>query len=193
MSIYTDVMVDIETTGVNPDRNAIIQIGAVKFRRDTREVCPNFFKASLTMPKWRSWDQGTLQWWSKQKEVLNSILVAQRPYQDVMDEFQTWLVDPLESARNIRFWSKPTHFDYMFISSYFSDLDMINPLSYREATDLNSFIRGAYHPNPVDMELEQSIVHNGAAHDGLEDCFYQLKLLFAHLDRIEGKTNVIEN
>lgn len=186
VTLYTDVMVDIETTGVNPDRNAIIQIGAVKFNRHTKEVCSNFFKASLTMPAWRNWDQSTLQWWVRQKEVLNQILATQRPYAEVMSEFQQWIVDPATSDRNIRFWSKPTHFDFMFISSYFADLGLANPLSYREATDMNSYIRGMYAPNEVDQEFEKTIVHNGAAHDGLEDCFYQLKVLFAHMERMKN-------
>lgn len=184
---YTDIMIDIETTGLQPDRNAILQIGAVKFNLQERTVCPGFFNESLSMPAFRHWDRGTLEWWAKQPpEVYTNIVRRQRPFKDVMQEFQQWTLPSkaLNPKNGYRFWSKPTHFDYMFISSYFADCDLVNTFSYRDATDMNSYIRGLYAPQPVDMNFEKSIKHGGAAHDALNDIFYQLKVLFAHCDNV---------
>ena len=181
MTIYTDVMIDIETTGLQPDRNAILQIGAVKFNLETRDVSPEFFDMSLTMPGFRHWDMGTRQWWSQQPaSVYNGIVARAKPYKEVMEELQQWVI----TTPNLRFWSKPTHFDFMFLSSYFSDCDLANPLNYRTAKDMNSFIQGLYGHDPVPEEIEKGVGQDGAAHNALNDCFYQMKVLFAHLDNV---------
>lgn len=170
---YTDVMVDLETTGTLPDRNAIIQISAVKFNLKTMEVSPDFFDQCLTVPKHRSWDEGTRKWWSKQMVTLDAIQDRARPWQDVFIEFVEWAY-PMGS---LRFWSKPTHFDYNFISSYCHDLDLYQPFSYREATDMNSFLRGLYFPDPVKkLELE----FQGVAHNAIDDTLHQIKEVMTH-------------
>jgi predicted AlkP superfamily pyrophosphatase or phosphodiesterase len=181
---YPDIMVDIETTGLQPDRNGILQIGAVKFNLKERTICPDFFDRALTMAPFRSWDKSTMVWWSQQpRAILDDINARAEPYKDVMQAFQQWALP----AGSLRFWSKPTHFDYMYIASYFADCDLVNPFSYRDATDMNSYIRGLHGTNPVPEEIEKNVTHGGAAHNALNDCFYQLKVLFAHQDFIEGK------
>lgn len=79
----------------------------------------------------------------------------------------------------MRFWSKPTTFDFMFLASYFEDNNLQNPFHYREATDLNSFLRGLYYPSNIN-EIE--VPFSGDAHNALADTLHQLKVLFAHLD-----------
>ena len=177
----TDVMVDIETTGTNPDRTAILQIGAVKFNAHTREVSPDFFNRSLTIPGHRSWDTETMNWWTQQKAgVLSEIMNAAEPHRDVINSFAEWAYP----MHHLRFWAKPTTFDFMFISSYFKDMDIVNPFSYRTAVDMNSFLAGKYFPEEAP---HIQVTHTGDAHNALQDCFWQLKLLFAHLDG-EGET-----
>lgn len=179
---YTDMMVDIETTGLQPDRNAVIQIGAVKFNLEKRTVCPQTYKASLTIPPYRHWNQGTAAWWAGQpKEIMNEIITNQRPYAEVLEEFQQW------SLGGYRFWSKPSHFDFMFLASSFEDAGLANPFSYRVATDMNSFILGLYGGNEVPPEIEANVSVDGPAHDALNDCWYQLKTLFAHLENTDEK------
>lgn len=174
---WTDIMVDIETTGTNPDRNGIIQIAAVKFNRHTQEVCHEFFDECLDLPLYRFWNEGTRQWWHgpKNKAVLESICARQQPWHEVLTRFASWCYP----AHHLTFWSKPTTFDFMFLSSYFSDLDIANPFHYRSANDLNSFLRGKYFPNPVpDLSLDM----DGPAHNAIFDVLYQIKLLFAHMN-----------
>lgn len=174
---WTDVMVDIETTGVQPDRAAILQIAAVKFNIQTREVCSDFFNASLTMPPHRFWSEDTLAWWMKQKRgVLENIRATARPYRDVINEFADWGY----KSQGIRFWAKPTTFDFMFCASYFADEKLANPFSYRKATDMNSFINGLYFPaTPPEIQVAME----GDAHNALNDVFWQMKVLFAHIDQ----------
>jgi len=49
---------------------------------------------------------------------------------------------------------------------------------------MNSFIQGLYGHDDVPQEIEANVVQEGAAHNALNDVFYQLKVLFAHLDNV---------
>lgn len=183
MTTYTDVMVDCETTGTLPDRNALLQISAVRFNLKERTVDPEFFNQCLTIPPWRSWDQGTISWWNRQPQVLQSILQRAQPADKVINDFAEWAYP----AGWLRFWSKPSHFDFMFLSSYFNDYGLANPFHYREAMDVNSFLRGIYYPNKPDDSIKTEM--SGPAHDALNDTLWQLKHLFAHVDNVKEKVN----
>ncbi len=45
-----DYMIDVETTGTNPEENALIQIACVRFNRHTKEIDPKFFDRALQVP-----------------------------------------------------------------------------------------------------------------------------------------------
>ena len=170
---WTDCMIDIETTSTQPDRGAILQIGAVKFNLEKGTVCENFFDQSLTIPPHRFWSEDTRTWWLQQKrEILTNIMARARNYRTVMVEFQQWSQNP----RPLRFWAKPSHFDYNFISSYFADEGMSNPFPYYDARDLRSYLEGLFAPNPVPEEIAK-MPFVGDAHNALNDALYQLGML----------------
>lgn len=181
-SQYTDVMVDVETTGKNSDRNAVIQISAVKFNLKEMTISPDFFDQCLDIPKHRFWDEDTRKWWAKQPDTLYDILGRARPWMEVITEFAQWCY-PMGS---LRFWSKPTHFDYNFLSSYFHDADLHHPFSYREATDMNSFLRGIYFPEPV---TKLDLPFDGIAHNAIDDTLHQIRELMTHCHQ-KGLINV---
>jgi hypothetical protein len=182
--MYTDIMVDIETTSTSPDRGGILQIAAVKFNLKENTVCPNFFNKSLSLPPHRFWSEATRDWWFDQKEsTLVEIYKNMDDWKKVIQEFAEFCY-PLG---HLRFWSKPTHFDYMFLSSYFADAEIVNPFYYSQANDLNSFLRGKYFPNDV-PKLDVPFV--GDVHNALADTLYQLKVLLQHVhgDQNESTT-----
>lgn len=170
---WTDIMVDVETTGTAIDRTAIIQISAVKFNLHKGTVCHEFFDRCLTIPPHRFWDQATASWWSQQKaSVLQDILRRAEPWQNVIKDLGTF------SYQNpgLRFWSKPTHFDHSFISSYFKDADLPNPFHYRIARDLNSYLEGLFYPNAVPDHIA-NMPFSGEVHNALDDTLHQLGIL----------------
>lgn len=183
-SIYPDVMVDLETTGLAPDRNAIIQIAAVRFNLATRSVGPDFFNRCLWIPRYRSWDMKTLQWWNDGKsDILNRILAAGEEPKTVLEDLQFWLRGYNNKAP--RMWAKPITFEFPMLSSYFEDYEMSMPLSYREAMDIASYVRGI---NGDDGFIkERDIPFEGIAHDAIWDCLHQIKWLFVNQDKREGK------
>jgi DNA polymerase III epsilon subunit-like protein len=175
---FTEVMVDIETTGTNPDRAAILQISAVKFNLHERTVCHDFFDRCLSIPPHRFWDEGTRNWWMQQKRsVIADIFQRAENPREVVQDFADWSNPP----STYRFFSKPTHFDFSFVASYFHDYGLPNPFHYRVATDMNSYLRGLYAPNEVP---ELDVPFKGDKHNGLHDTLHQIKVLFSHLDNV---------
>lgn len=184
LNSYTDVMVDIETTGTQPNRSGMIQLAAVKFNLNERSVSSNFFNRSLIVPPWRSWDEDTRDWWSKQPDTLYKIIAKSEDPKIVMTDFSQWAMQP---GGQLRFWAKPTTFDFMFVASYLKDYDLPNPFSYRDANDMNSYLRGLYAPQDIDRTDEPEM--KGTAHDALFDTMHQIKVLFHHADKKSPASN----
>lgn len=181
---YGDIMIDLETTGTSPDRHGILQIAAVRFDLDRRWVCPKVFEARLTLPKHRHWDEGTRSWWLKDETMaatLADILQRQEDWREVMLRFQQWV-----GGSKPRFWSKPSHFDFMFLQSYFTDAEVHNPFHYRDATDLNSWIRARYWPQKPAYHENNIGEFDGSLHNALDDVFHQIKLLFKVADHTQA-------
>ncbi len=184
--MFTDVMVDIETTGTTSfDHTAMIQLAAVKFSYGSEDVCGDFFNASLSIPPNRFWDKGTEAWWKKQKpHILQNIIATARPPEQVMREFHAWLLKdyPSNTDDGLRFWSKPTHFDFSFIASYFNQYGLQNPCHYRSARDLNSFMAGMAGAGDT-LNMEKQVAFHGDEHNALDDTLFQIKMLFAAKNR----------
>jgi len=174
-------MVDIETTGTSSfDHNAVLQIAGVKFNFETEDVSHDIFNASLAIPPGRFWDKDTEAWWKKQKpHILQNIIIASRPAQEVMKEYHTWLLrDYPMTDDGLRFWGKPTHFDYSFLASYLNQFGLQNPCHYRSARDLNSFMAGMS-GSAETLNMERTVEFEGDQHNAIHDSLFQIKMLFA--------------
>ena len=169
---FTDIMVDLETTGTDPSHSAVIEIGAVLFNYDTGEFGPTFNRCPDLLPM-RFWDEGTREWWLNDKaDLLASIYDRMEPAALVWNDFADF-VGPYYG--DLRFWAKPTSFDFPLVASHFRQLGIEMPFHYRLARDLNSFIAGlkgaANHPPMA------HVPQVGTSHSALDDCWYQLSVL----------------
>lgn len=180
--VYPDYMIDIETTGTAPDRTAMIQLAAVRFNFAERAVdTTSMFNRCLLVPAHRFWDQGTREWWGKQKkEVLRDIYSRMEDPKTVLEAFNEWVGPSQDVPR--RFWAKPTHFDFSFMQSYFKDYDLHFPFHYRSAIDLNSFIRGVG-GDPGAKPFENDF--KGDAHNAIVDVLNQIDTLFKAVKHYE--------
>lgn len=170
-----DYMIDVETTGTNPEENALIQIAAVRFNRLTKEIDPKFFDRALHVPPGRYWAEDTRDWWMNKPDVLRGILSRAEPPEIVIKAFWEWVASG-SSLCPRAFWGKPTTFDYNFIGSYFRQYGLMQPFHYREAVDLNSYLLGRGHENR--REFWKTIEPVGDAHNALHDCLYQIRAVF---------------
>lgn len=177
---YYDYMCDVETTGTDPGNSAIIQLAAVRFNLDTREIdTTSMFNRCMFIPPRRYWEEGTRSWWSQQKrEILADIYSRMEDPKTVLEDFSEWALES-GSEQPLRFWGKPTHFDYAFVQNYLNQFGVYNPFHFRFATDLNSFIRGRANSSKVEQFKSD---FQGDAHNALYDCINQIDNLFKAVD-----------
>ena len=169
---YPDLMVDVETTGLDPANCAIIQIGAVPFNYKTGEVdSTNMYCRSLTMPKNKFWTSGTDKFWLQDnREVYLKIMETAQDPRTVLLDFMQWVA----ALGQTRMWAKG-FFDWQMIEQYYIGLNLDMPFNFRQAKDMRSFISGLRDdPEYYDEEVEKV----GDAHNALHDCLTQLKILF---------------
>ena len=172
-----NIMVDIETTGLDPVHSNIIQIAAVRFDLETKSVDYDMFDACLSAAPGPWWDEGTRDWWMGDEKwpIFQTIAHKMRPPEMVLKEFQEWVLK-LPTAAPVRFWAKPTTFDFPFVSSYFKQFEIDFPFHYRYAVDLNSYILGRGHSD--NKTFWDAVAPVGDAHNALHDVLYQIRGVF---------------
>lgn len=170
MEQWTDIMVDLETTGTDLTDSGIIQIAAVFFNLKTGEVGPSFNRC-LALPveagKHRfEWNVDTLRWWtsdSNRKNILQEILNDSENPRVVINDFVRW-IRVNGTGKSLHFWSKPSHFDYTLLDKYFRYYRFENPFVYWKARDMRSYILGLVFPEELpDLKLKSDDAHNALA------------------------------
>jgi DNA polymerase III alpha subunit (gram-positive type) len=177
---FPDVMVDIETTGTSPDEAAIIQIAAVRFNLAEKTIdSADMFNRCLAIAPKRYWSEDTREWWMKQKRsVLLDILAQGESPATVMWDFAAWA----RAGEAVHFWAKPISFDYTFCASYFNQFEVSNPFHFRNAIDMNSFVRGLGRSNvKPDVEVDFA----GDAHNAIFDVLNQIAVLFKAVETVQ--------
>lgn len=181
---FPDVMLDLESTGVDQANNAIIQIAAVKFNLRTGEISHDFFDRCLLPAPKRYWEEDCRNWWSKRPAVIQQIYGRMEDPKGVLEALCEW------AGPGCTMWGKPTHFDHSFLDSYFKQFGMQIPFFYRAANDMNSFIRGRYFPH-VPPTWEKDLPFEGEAHNALHDVLHQIKVLFKVIEDTSTPSNVV--
>ncbi len=184
---FYDVMVDIETTGVQPNRTAMIQLAAVRFNLAEQTVdSSDMFNKALFIPNTRFWQESTRDWWTQQKPtILNEIYMKMEEPAVVMQEFSDWALNGGNSEEPLRFWAKPTSFDFSFVQSYLDDYGIYNPFHFRYATDMNSFIRGLANDSSVATFANPDF--QGDAHNAIFDVINQIDTVFKAVNHYNAK------
>jgi oligoribonuclease (3'-5' exoribonuclease) len=172
-TIY-DVMIDLETTGTDPTHSAIIQIAAVQFDYQTGAIGRSFNRCAW-VPNNRYWAEDTREWWGKQKaEILDGIFDRAEDPALVMQGFVSW-VQSLSALKQPRMWAKPISFEFPFLASYAKQFGYEMPFHFRDAIDLQSFIRGLRR-QPDAEPFDKQVPFDGEAHDAIDDVYHQIKI-----------------
>lgn len=188
MTKFYDVMVDIETGGVKSNISPIIQLAAVKFNLKDRTInTESMFNRCLYIPPTRYWQEGTRDWWMRTNtRLLTEIMSKMEDPRTVMQAFSDWAIQDWDQKEPLRFWGKPTSFDFAFVQSYLDDYEIYNPFHFRFATDMNSYIRGLAHDSSLATFKVDEFV--GEAHDAIYDSINQIGVLFKASDHYESKS-----
>lgn len=181
MANFYDYMIDIETTGTEPDVSGIIQIAAVKFNIKTQEIdTTSFFDRCLRLPPKRYWDEDTRGWWfGKNRAVYQSLVPRMEDPAVVMKDFHAWILKDSDTEEPRRLWGKPTAFDAAFIESYMKQFQLMNPFHFRYQMDVNTYIRGLANDPLAQLEYRD---FQGPAHNAIFDSLHQIGNLFAAVD-----------
>lgn len=181
---FNNISVDIETTGTDASHAAMIQLAAVRFDLETKEIDMNMFNMSLAVPGNRFWQENTREWWATQDPtILDRIYATMREPRAVLRDFAEWATQGLDGERPV-IWSKPSHFEWPFLQSYFTQFDVPIPFRYNEANDLNSWCRARGMP-----KLDKETPFDGDEHDAIYDCLHQINVLF----KLMEMTDVVHN
>lgn len=176
MTQMTDIMVDVETMGLNPHTSGLIQLAGIKFNFDQREIGDVFDRCPAPLP-FRGWHNGTREFWlEKNREVYNQIMLRTEDGPKVFHDFVDWVTSDAPEG-GYRFWAKPLSFDWGFVASHLEQLGLPMPFPFRIARDLNSFAAGmmgsAEHPG-----LDELVEFKGDKHNALHDNAFQIDMLF---------------
>lgn len=183
-------MIDLETTGVEPNRNMLLQLACVPFDYETGRVGSKIFSQNLGGVPWRHWDEDTRNWWAKQDPaVFEAVTTNPLPPEQVMRNFKGWVHSTAGALHTPRMWAKPISFEFPFVASYFRDYDIDNPFHFRDAIDLQSFIRGLRR-NPAAAPFDKEVPMVGDAHNAIDDVFHQIAVALTAKHRFaqQGET-----
>ena len=183
---YNNFMIDLETTGVKPDINQIIEIAVVPFGMvghyiEVADVDLHLKFKLNDQQLHRKPNLATLKWWGKQNEQVQS---------EVFKHFQNYSFDNRDvlmslaefivsvTSGSTQMWAKPTAFDFMYLQSIFSDYQVPFPFKFQLAQDLKSFMSGINYAVGKSFSVDDFKPKNIAgAHNSLLDCYYQLDWL----------------
>lgn len=177
MADFTDMMVDVETTGNdNPSIFGCFQISAIKFNARTGEIGDMFDRCPGLLPN-RCWTGDTREFWmGRNRAVYDTLIARQEPGVKVWEDFRAFALDGAPQG-GFRFWAKPITFDWAVVASHMQQLGLMMPFHFRYARDLNTYMAalmgGPEHPN-----MESKVEFMGDKHNGLHDCAFQIDMLF---------------
>lgn len=159
----------------------MIQLAAVQFDFEKATI-GSVFNRCLWLPNNRFWDEDTRQWWGEQKaEVLDGIFDRAEDPALVMQGFIDW-TRTLTVTGSLRMWAKPISFDFPFLQGYCRQFGYTMPFHYRDAIDMQSFIRGMRRA-PGAAPFDKEVPFEGDAHNAVEDVFHQIKVAITARDK----------
>lgn len=180
---FQHIMCDIETTGLKPDRNHIIQVCAVRFNLQTQEYDPNLFDVCLDpdMASFRNVCPNTMAWWAdpERQPIWEKIQANKFNPSLALMAFANWL----NTGARLVFWGNRNGFDYMFLQSYFADFNVPFPFNYWDSKDLLSYTEGLCEGAGVPFIKKNSLEFVGTKHNAKDDTLHQLKYLL-HVEQV---------
>jgi exodeoxyribonuclease VIII len=190
MNRLTDLMIDIETMGTDPDA-PVTSIGCAAYNLYDPTAEIKTFYVDL------NWDEqvdsgkrkvsaGTIKFWLSQKPE------AQKPLLKKVDEqvaesllkFSKFVEDTF-GKEVFYVWGNGPHFDMTILESLHKDYKMRVPWKYNKVNDLRTLMR-------IGKVDKDDVVREGVYHNALDDSLHQIKLAHLAMSKIGNKGVVNE-
>lgn len=174
----TDVMVDIETFGV--DAGDIIlsaaflefHMGDGHFRGGTLEVV---FDLKESIDLGFNLNAHTLMWWLDQKpELFKKNLKDPMPIDHALHRISNFL-----KGKNRRIWANSPSMDLVLLKTYYREMHMPVPWSYQAECDVRTL--KALRPT-----VANQVGYVGYKHTPVDDCIHQIKVVRRVINHIGG-------
>ncbi len=178
--IYHDVMLDIETLGLENDA-VVLSIGAVKFRLDTRDSQRTLDDPSRCFysildtddqrSRGRTISDSTVEWWATQSRKARSVFFSEEKEQskDVVERLGEFL------SKVRRVWGNGNTFDNAIVKDLFKTYDVEYPVHYTGDLDLRTL---TYIWNLLKKAAKRTVrpkvKFKGTAHNALDDAKSQV-------------------
>lgn len=181
-----DIMVDLETLGVNT-KSTVFQISAAKFDIRTGEIFETF-DVCCDIEKMPVVASGsTLKWWlNTNKELLTRLLnKGECSELEMFQQFHDWMGD---ADKNTFLWGSGILFDNNFIRDKFTSFGMSYPIYYRNDRDVRTILELAVIKSGMsESEFREKFVpENKELHNALNDVLYQVEMVHQCYKTIMG-------
>lgn len=174
---YENVMIDLETMGVN-NNAAIIAIGAVVFDFEGN-IGPTFYETISLQSSVENGgviDPSTVLWWMRQSDEARKEFEREGSYEVcVLDSFENWLLSFSED--NMKVWGNGASFDNVILANAYRRYAFEVPWKYYNDRCYRTMKN--LHPE-IMMERE------GTHHNALADAISQAKHLQRIMDYVRG-------
>lgn len=178
-TLYTDVMIDLETLARSPD-SVIISIGIVPFNLYTGEFS---VKDGLHLKpdqseqtrKGRAIDYSTVKWWMLRDDEARKYFLSEpntttkRALEKIRDHFRKYIIPTLNSGNNVRVWGNGPTFDISILEHAFRQYEVSIPWEYGDVRCVRTI--ADFVPSIKD-EFKNNF--KGTAHNPIDDCINQI-------------------
>lgn len=168
---YNHFMLDVETTGMRPDRHAITSVAIVQFDPVDFHGIKHTYHG-LVPPPGREFDAPTMKW-----RIDNGVPQQEKDLVMLSNMF-AWVTELHKwlrpDNREPMIWAKPAYFDVAFLESYIDMYGAIKLFHYRNVRDLRSYTDGMGWNL---SQIEGVVDAHGPKHNALVDCKFQIACL----------------
>lgn len=167
-------MVDIEGLGTNPEAT-ILTIAAQEFNPLVQGMYGREFyvRVDLESQSDRTIDQGTIEWWATQPDIVKNEAFAEEDRLSLRDALNG-LYKLMWQAKRI--WAQGPTYDCTILEHAYKSLDIPLPWKYFNVRDSRTL-----------FGLTPQLESYPASHHALEDCRRQIKLLWDALEYLKIK------
>jgi hypothetical protein len=173
----TDVMIDIETLGTDPE-TPVISIGAVEFdlRTGVIDKEKSFYQVldiSQQLMDGRKPTASTLQWWMGQDDAAKKVFKEDaHPVNQVLHDFLFWFKG--KHAHNV--WGKGPTFDVSIMQNLLQQYGYKVPWKFWNIRDVRTVL---------DILGDPKLARHGVFHNAVDDAVHQSKEMISCYKRIK--------
>lgn len=169
-SKYTDIMIDIETTDTKPT-SGILSIAVVAFNVNESTIDSKSLEILINSSEIEKYgltkSSSTMEWWMKQKEEVRNRAFLDGNRKE-LPEALTLLNNFCKEVKPFRYWSQGINFDFVILENAMDKCNIVPYWKFYELRDSRT-VQNLLPRIPIEKPRN--------AHNAVEDCVYQIKVL----------------